>query len=253
MRAVNDVSFDVERDECLGLVGESGCGKTTLSKMLMRGISADPNEGAGRVVFDDWGRKIDVLSLEGDDLDRFRTKLQFIFQDPFGSLNPRMTVYDILVEPLIIHKIGDDAYRREMVSELMEMVGLDRRHLSRYPHSFSGGQRQRIGIARALALRPDMVICDEPVSALDVSIQAQILNLLKDLQKQLGLTYHVHLAQSRGGRLHRRPHRRDVRRPPGRAGAGGRAVPQPAASLHQGAAVGGARCPIPTPASISAR
>jgi peptide/nickel transport system ATP-binding protein len=189
IRAVNDVSFDVARNECLGLVGESGCGKTTLSKILMRGISADPNEGAGRVVFDDWGRKIDVLSLEGAELDRFRTKLQFIFQDPFGSLNPRMTVYDILVEPLIIHKIGDDAYRREMVSELMEMVGLDRRHLSRYPHSFSGGQRQRIGIARALALRPDMVICDEPVSALDVSIQAQILNLLKDLQKQLGLTY----------------------------------------------------------------
>ena len=189
VRAVNDVSFDVERNECLGLVGELGCGKTTLSKILMRGISADPNEGAGRVVFDDWGRKIDVLSLEGSELDRFRTKLQFIFQDPFGSLNPRMTVYDILVEPLIIHKIGDDAYRREMVSELMEMVGLDRRHLSRYPHSFSGGQRQRIGIARALALRPDMVICDEPVSALDVSIQAQILNLLKDLQKQLGLTY----------------------------------------------------------------
>ncbi len=189
IRAVNDVSFDVQRGECLGLVGESGCGKTTLSKMLMRGISADPNEGAGRVVFDDWGRKVDVMTLEGEELNRFRTKLQFIFQDPFGSLNPRMTVYDILVEPLVIHGIGDDAYRREMVSELMEMVGLDRRHLSRYPHSFSGGQRQRIGIARALALRPDMVICDEPVSALDVSIQAQVLNLLKDLQKQLGLTY----------------------------------------------------------------
>jgi peptide/nickel transport system ATP-binding protein len=192
VRAVNDVSFDVNRGECLGLVGESGCGKTTLSKILMRGISADPNpdgSSGGRVVYDDWGRKTDVLALEGAELDRFRTKLQFIFQDPFGSLNPRMTVYDILVEPLVIHKIGDDAYRREMVSELMEMVGLDRRHLSRYPHSFSGGQRQRIGIARALALRPDMVICDEPVSALDVSIQAQILNLLKDLQKQLGLTY----------------------------------------------------------------
>ncbi len=188
VRAVNDVSFDVLRGECLGLVGESGCGKTTLSKMLMRGISADEGQG-GRVIFDDWGRKIDVMSLEGTELNRFRTKLQFIFQDPFGSLNPRMTVYDILVEPLVIHGIGDDAYRREMVSELMEMVGLDRRHLSRYPHSFSGGQRQRIGIARALALRPDMVICDEPVSALDVSIQAQILNLLKDLQKQLGLTY----------------------------------------------------------------
>ena len=188
IRAVNDVSFDVMRGECLGLVGESGCGKTTLSKMLMRGISADAGQG-GRVIFDDWGRKTNVLNLEGEELNRFRTKLQFIFQDPFGSLNPRMTVYDILVEPLIIHKIGDDAYRREMVAELMEMVGLDRRHLSRYPHSFSGGQRQRIGIARSLALRPDMLICDEPVSALDVSIQAQILNLLKDLQKQLGLTY----------------------------------------------------------------
>jgi peptide/nickel transport system ATP-binding protein len=189
VRAVNDVSFDVVRGECLGLVGESGCGKTTLSKMLMRGIPADENGGAGRIVFDDWGRKTDVMALEGDDLNRFRTKLQFIFQDPFASLNPRMTVYDILVEPLVIHKVGDDAYRRELVGELMELVGLDRRQLSRYPHSFSGGQRQRIGIARALALRPDMVICDEPVSALDVSIQAQILNLLKDLQKQLGLTY----------------------------------------------------------------
>ncbi len=192
VRAVNDVSFDVVRGECLGLVGESGCGKTTLSKMLMRGINADeardPVQSRGRIVFDDWGRKIDVLSLEGPALGHFRQKLQFIFQDPFGSLNPRMTVYDILVEPLLIHGIGDDAYRREMVGELMELVGLDRRQLSRYPHSFSGGQRQRIGIARALALRPDMVICDEPVSALDVSIQAQILNLLKDLQQQLGLT-----------------------------------------------------------------
>jgi peptide/nickel transport system ATP-binding protein len=191
VHAVNDVSFDVYRGECLGLVGESGCGKTTLSKILMRAISADPQVGGrnGGIVFDDHGRKVDVMTLRGDELVRFRRKLQFIFQDPFGSLNPRMTVFDIISEPLVIHQVGDAEHRREMVGELMELVGLDRRHLNRYPHSFSGGQRQRIGIARSLALRPDMVICDEPVSALDVSIQAQILNLLKDLQDRLGLTY----------------------------------------------------------------
>ncbi|MBM3621927.1 MAG: ABC transporter ATP-binding protein [Alphaproteobacteria bacterium] len=191
VRAVNDVSFDVRRGECLGLVGESGCGQTTLSKILMRAISADPvvADKGGGIVFDDHGRKVDVMALGGDDLVKFRRKLQFIFQDPFGSLNPRMTVFDIISEPLVIHQVGDAEHRREMVGELMELVGLDRRHLNRYPHSFSGGQRQRIGIARSLALRPDMVICDEPVSALDVSIQAQILNLLKDLQERLGLTY----------------------------------------------------------------
>ncbi|HKU96855.1 MAG TPA: ABC transporter ATP-binding protein [Vineibacter sp.] len=191
VHAVNDVSFDVRRGECLGLVGESGCGKTTLSKILMRAITADQvmSDKGGGVVYDDWGRKIDVLALRNHELIEFRRKLQFIFQDPFSSLNPRMTVFDIISEPLVIHNVGDAAHRREMVGELMELVGLDRRHLNRYPHSFSGGQRQRLGIARALALRPDMVICDEPVSALDVSIQAQILNLLRDLQDRLGLTY----------------------------------------------------------------
>ncbi len=183
--AVDDVSFEIARGECLGLVGESGCGKTTLSKIIMRALTPD----SGGVTYHDGTKPVDVLALEGRALIDFRKKLQLIFQDPFSSLNPRMTVFDIISEPLVIHKVGDSAYRVEMVKELLRLVGLDVRHLNRYPHSFSGGQRQRIGIARALALRPDIIICDEPVSALDVSIQAQILNLLKDLQSELGLTY----------------------------------------------------------------
>jgi peptide/nickel transport system ATP-binding protein len=132
---------------------------------------------------------VDLLSLDNRELVPFRRRIQYVFQDPFSSLNPRMTVFDILGEPLVIHGVGDADYRREMVVELMRLVGLDPRHLNRYPHSFSGGQRQRVGIARSLALRPELLICDEPVSALDVSVQAQILNLLKDLQAELGLTY----------------------------------------------------------------
>ena len=183
--AVDDVSFAIRRGECLGLVGESGCGKTTLSKIIMRALS--PDEGA--VTFNERGKIVDVLALEGDDLAAFRRRIQFVFQDPFSSLNPRMTVFDIVSEPLVIHEVGDAQSRGEMVKDLLRVVGLDVRHLKRYPHSFSGGQRQRIGIARALALQPDLLICDEPVSALDVSIQAQILNLLKDLKSELGLTY----------------------------------------------------------------
>ena len=183
--AVDDVSFFIRRGECLGLVGESGCGKTTTSKAILRAIEAD----AGQVLFNDRGRIANVFTMTDAELFAYRRQVQFIFQDPFSSLNPRMTVYDILSEPLIIHGIGDAAGRFKRVKELMALVGLDVRHLRRYPHSFSGGQRQRIGIARALALEPDLVICDEPVSALDVSIQAQILNLLKDLQRDLGLTY----------------------------------------------------------------
>jgi peptide/nickel transport system ATP-binding protein len=183
--AVDRVSFDVEHGECFGLVGESGCGKTTLSKIIMRAISPDQ----GEVIYQDGPEAIDVRALEGNDLLAFRRKMQFIFQDPYSALNPRMTVFDILREPLVVHNMGDMDYQRAMSTELMRLVGLDPRFLSRYPHSFSGGQRQRIGIARALALQPGLIICDEPVSALDVSIQAQVLNLLKDLQQELGLTF----------------------------------------------------------------
>ena len=183
--AVDDVSFEVKRGECLGLVGESGCGKTTLSKIIMRALTPDD----GRILFNEGNKLTETLKLKGDALQEFRKRIQFVFQDPMGSLNPRMSVYDIITEPLVIHNIGNTREREEIAKELMALVGLDVRHLRRYPHSFSGGQRQRIGIARALALRPDIVICDEPVSALDVSIQAQILNLLKDLQAKLGLTY----------------------------------------------------------------
>ena len=185
LRAVDNVSFEVERGECFGLVGESGCGKTTLSKIVMRAVVPDQ----GEIIYHDGDRAIDVRGLAGDELMAFRRKMQFIFQDPYSALNPRMTVFDILREPLVVHRLGDLDYQREMTAELMRLVGLDPRFLNRYPHSFSGGQRQRIGIARALALQPDLIICDEPVSALDVSIQAQVLNLLKDLQQELGLTY----------------------------------------------------------------
>ncbi len=185
VRALDGVSFDILRGECFGLVGESGCGKTTLSKVIMRAI--DPDEGT--LTFNDDGTDVDMLGLRGRALYNMRKKIQYIFQDPVSSLNPRMTVFDILSEPLIIHGERSRDALGEAVKKLMAQVGLDPRFLSRYPHSFSGGQRQRIGVARALALRPELILCDEPVSALDVSVQAQVLNLLKDLQRELGLTY----------------------------------------------------------------
>ena len=183
--SVDDVSFDVAAGECLGLVGESGCGKTTTAKLILRSVTPD----RGEIVFNDHGTLRDVRSLKGAELFAYRRKVQFVFQDPFSSLNPRMTVHDIVSEPLVIHGIGDEEERFARVKELMTLVGLDVRFLRRYPHSFSGGQRQRIGIARALALSPDLLICDEPVSALDVSVQAQVLNLLSDLREALHLTY----------------------------------------------------------------
>ena len=179
--AVDDVSFQVGAGECLGIVGESGCGKTTTARMILRSVKPD----SGEILF----KNEKVLNFKGAELFAYRRKVQFVFQDPFSSLNPRMSAYDIVSEPLVIHGIGDREERFARVKELMGLVGLDVRHLRRYPHSFSGGQRQRIGIARALALGPELLICDEPVSALDVSVQAQVLNLLADLRGALNLAY----------------------------------------------------------------
>jgi oligopeptide transport system ATP-binding protein len=179
--AVAGVSFDIGRGETLGLVGESGSGKSTTGYCILQALRPT----SGTVRFDG----VELTELKGEDLRAMRRRMQLVFQDPYASLDPRMTVGDIVAEPLQVHKVGSRSERRQRVRELLEVVGFDPSFTNRYPHEFSGGQRQRIGIARALALSPDLVVCDEPVSALDVSIQAQILNLLKDLQEQFGLTY----------------------------------------------------------------
>ena len=183
--AVEDVSFDVQRSETLGIVGESGSGKTTCVRAILRAIDPD----AGVVRFNSRAGWVELQDMTPRALIPLRREMQMIFQDPFASLNPRMTVRQIIEEPLIIHRVGSASKRLDAVREMLAHVQLDEDSLTRYPHAFSGGQRQRIGIARALILRPDLVVCDESVSALDVSVQAQIINLLEDLQRELGLTY----------------------------------------------------------------
>lgn len=182
VQAVSNVSFDIKRGETLGLVGESGCGKSTLGRCILRLI--EPT--AGEVIFK--GR--DITKIDATEMRKLRRSMQIIFQDPYASLNPRMTVESILSEPLEIHGLANSKEeKRKRIFRLLDLVGLRRESISRYPHEFSGGQRQRICIARALAVEPEFIVCDEPVSALDVSIQAQIVNLMQDLQKDLGLTY----------------------------------------------------------------
>lgn len=182
LKAVNNISFSIRKGETLGVVGESGCGKSTAGRTILR--LYEPS--AGSVRFD--GK--DIYKLSGSQLKSLRREMQMIFQDPYASLNPRMTIADIIGEALDIHKLAKTrAERKKRVEDLLDMVGLNPDHATRYPHEFSGGQRQRIGIARALAVEPKFIICDEPISALDVSIQAQVVNLLKELQDRLGLTY----------------------------------------------------------------
>jgi peptide/nickel transport system ATP-binding protein len=186
IRAVDDVSFSVPNGETLGLVGESGCGKTTIGRCILR--ACDPS--SGRILYQNaQDERVDLAQLQGKALKRYRRELRMIFQDPYSSLNPRLTVLDIVGEPLRIHQIAQGRELEDRVATLLRKVGLRPEYMRRYPHAFSGGQRQRIGIARALALDPRMIVCDEAVSALDVSVQAQILNLLQDLQAEFALTY----------------------------------------------------------------
>jgi oligopeptide transport system ATP-binding protein len=181
VRAVDGVSFDIYRGETLGLVGESGCGKSTTGRAILQ----LHRPTSGHVWFDN----VDLVVTKGEELRKMRRKMQMIFQDPYASLNPRMTVGEIIGEPLLVHYLATKKEAEQRVEELLKLVGLNPSYANRYPHEFSGGQRQRVGVARALSLQPSLIVCDEPISALDVSIQAQVVNLLEDLQKQFNLTY----------------------------------------------------------------
>lgn len=181
LHAVDDVTLEIKKGETLGLVGESGCGKTTLGRTVVR--LYEPT--SGEIIYDNKN----ITNLNFQEMKSFRRKIQMIFQDPYASLNPRQTIGDIIKEPMEIHNLHEEKDRDKKVLEILELVGLNSSHMSRYPHEFSGGQRQRVGIARALACNPEFIVCDEPISALDVSIQAQIINTLEELQKKLGLTY----------------------------------------------------------------
>ena len=181
VKAVDDISFYIKRGETFGLVGETGCGKTTVARVILRLVQ----QTSGEAIYNG----VNLFKLNSKEMFKIRREIQVIFQDPYASLSPRMTVGDIINEPFEIHKIGDKRKRIKKVKELLRVVGLNPEHIHRYPHEFSGGQRQRVGVARALALTPKLLLCDEPVSALDVSVQAQILNLLTDLQKEFNLTY----------------------------------------------------------------